>query len=120
MILLNHEYNQKLIDSEKRTPHKRKQHSDEAQQTNPLELIGFWFISLTSHVSHGEQLTMAENSGEKVLFAAAQEHKQKHDLVAQESLNIASLQRVVTKMTRDSLKHRPEKEEKSSPEERRA
>mgnify|MGYP001242614371 CR=1 FL=1 len=49
----------------------------------PLELIGFWLISLMSHVNHGEQLIMAQSSGEKELFTAAQEHKMKHDLVAQ-------------------------------------
>ena len=72
-----------------------------------------------SHVSHGEQLTMAKSSGSKQRLEAATEHKEKHDKVAQEFINIASLQRLVTKKTRESLKKdRPE--EKLTPEARSA
>ena len=72
-----------------------------------------------SHLSHGEQLVMAQRSGSKELAEAAQEHKTKHDAVAQEFMQIASLQRIVTKLTRDSLKKDEKEKEKPSPEARR-
>lgn len=72
-----------------------------------------------SHVNHGEQIIMAEKSRSKELYAAALEHKTKHDAVAQEFMILVSLQGVVTKMTRESLKV-PKTEAKLAPEQRRA